>query len=161
MVQAAVDGVVDYREARLEDPHWMLRLTWLLAGLARRNHRDQCRTQLSSFRLHWTALFGADNTARLANSEISRLQEEFDDSFNLVPSPKLTAEERDKAVARTAITSWEEAYGKLDDPDTQAKTVALAKAMKALMDQTAAEYGADGVTDPRQRLQNLMYKPKA
>jgi hypothetical protein len=68
MIQAGVDGIIDFREARSQDPQWWRRCVWLMRAMERQN---EFKRLSAAFQLTLTQL----GNTRLTSDSYAKLQE--------------------------------------------------------------------------------------
>ena len=114
LVQAAVDGVVDFSQARLRDPAWWTRLRFLLNGLDQKNQRDRLQLHLANVRcLVSTERVASDDWRR----QLQHMQE-LTDKYKATYFPDLKPVTKE-AEAVELRDSWQEHFGNLNDPKVQ------------------------------------------
>ena len=138
MVQAAVEGVVDFSQTRLTNK-WLRRLDLMLQGLQKRNERQRAIVDLTT--PLWSLMIASpsgDRAYRMGADVFDRASTKLLNSYKLGPAPSdVTEHERLKTMAQQAVKDWETTYGAMNSPETKRKEAAFVKAMTALMAQTA------------------------
>jgi hypothetical protein len=137
MVQAAVEGCVDFSKAEFYDPKWQQHLLLILTGLARSNRR-QLR------RLVHERYVAIAASRRLTNEQFAEYVQGIDDTYHDIietyyPQDKELRVQHEKAAVRQDVSRWESKYGKLSDAQTQENLRKYADAMEQLRLKTAAE----------------------
>jgi hypothetical protein len=151
MVEAAVKGIVDFSQAKFFDPGWRRRIQLLINGLENLNYRRELENDQ-----HY--LLSQMSIPGLKDESFAALQKQLAatrDKLQVAYRPWSTVEGQEAAVSREAAKAtqaWESKYGKLDDPETQAK---IARTAQALRKQRAAaatgNLSDEALTDHRKR----------
>lgn len=136
-MQAAAEGLVDFSQLRFYDLKWTLRLSLLLRYLDRRNFRAQTVLDFQRYTAHTSRPLTPE-----ARQHMEELLDHYYDRFvssytPSQPEKPIVADEQQRQKVAAATASWEEAYGKLNDPATLAKIDAVVQGLEALRVQTA------------------------
>lgn len=151
MVQAAVSGAIDFREADLLDRYWWLKLRWTLNQLEDNNavevlklqHAQHCAVadytlEEQAFKYHWD---GANSTSR----EVSNL---------LFPWAK-KAKADSKSRSKELMAEWKKRYGDIRDPQVRKKFEDLADKLRA---HTARQVAKSREEDPKRAISAKLKK---
>ena len=137
MVQAAVEGIVDFSKADVYDPRWHRYLQLILGGLERRNRRamkkmayEQTLTVYASRKLKAESL--EEITQRITDLYYS-IRETY------YPTEKGKHVQLEQQAVKQDIRGWEARFGDLSSAESKAKLDAFAKAMDQLRQETAAK----------------------
>ncbi len=145
----------------------MLKLTWIVASLRKRNLRERLILDYQNPLLNTLAASASStDTQQSMREQLWLTRQQITDTYTLGQKKVVQPEDKDKRVASEAVAAWEEAHGKLSDPETQEKLKALTEGFKKLMEQTAADGGLDALdgveaTQVRQRLQQRVTDTQA
>lgn len=137
ILEAAVTGAIDFTQADLRDPNWYRRLHLILNKVG----DQQTRQYWESVQRQRTGHLIKLSLVRpgMSPDHLEQLRQFIDhplDELRQSLFPWLAdAQQSSLASRRTAYAelsaAWEEEYGKLDDPATQAKIAATVAAMRA------------------------------
>ena len=120
MVEAAVRGVVDFSQAKFFDPAWRRRVKCLLDGLQNVMYREELRLSQDYY-------LGLLHVAAQGTPDL--LRELFEglhaarDALAVAYRPWQTTESREaqrQAAGKKYQETWEQHFGKMDDPETRA-----------------------------------------
>jgi hypothetical protein len=130
MLQAAVAGVVDFSQLRLEDPNHRLRLDLLLFGLVAENNRKRL---LARAQYHLAAM----QVPNLVPEDFEKTQKASIDALTeyencLQPWLRQQRAQDEQQEVRTLEGLWEQRFGKLDDPETQRGVQETVRQMKEM-----------------------------
>lgn len=151
MVEAAVRGVVDFRQAKFFDPAWRRRVRLLLGGLRDLNYREELTIShdyyLQSMLIPDISPESFEGLQKAAG-EIRRQL-----GFLFRPWTSLESMEAQKQKEQSQLKSlWERQWGKMDDPMTIQKIARTAAAMKAQREQVQGDISPDDIAaDPKKR----------
>lgn len=137
MVQAAVEGVVDFRQAEPFDPKWHQYLRLILSGLARRNRRELRQLLFTQAVAVYTARQLKQEQIEEVGQKVSDLYHDIRETY--YPQDKDLRVQHEKQLVRKDISSWEARFGKLNEEETKQKLDEFAAAMERLRQETAAE----------------------
>lgn len=138
-MQAAAEGLIDFAQLRFYDLKWTLRLRLLLGYLDRRNFRTQTALDFQRYAAHMARPLTPEarqHVEELLDHYYARFVDSYTPSQAAEPVAAVQQQQQRQKVA-AATASWEEAYGKLNDPATLAKIDALVAGLEALRVQTA------------------------
>lgn len=118
MVQAAVEGVIDFSKARFSDYRWHRYVGQLLRGLQRRNNRELLFVQRDEL----LALVSGGNIepdrVEDFNKRLSVMY--FDIYETYYPHEHNKRQVVEQTMAQRDVDSWEEAFGDLSDKEVEA-----------------------------------------
>ena len=151
MVEAAVRGIVDFRQARFFDPAWRRRLHLMISGLQDLNRREELRKEQD----YYTGLMAVPNLEPDAWKQITATLDDVRLQLDASYRPWVTPESTEAAKARSAKkfqNMWEQKWGKLDDPETQLRIARTAAAIRKQREDNAQLISPDDITaDPKKR----------
>lgn len=137
MVQAAVDGVIDFDKAEPRNVSWQRRTNLLLLGLQQKNERElkKLRFQQAVAVFTWSRL--KHDSIDGAAEDLDKLYSDIRSSY--YPWQKHQKEDPEQAMVKQAIGSWESSWGALDAEATQAAIAATARRLDEARVQTAKD----------------------
>jgi hypothetical protein len=151
MVEAAVRGIVDFSQARIYDPAWRRRLTYLISGLQALNYREELRLSHD----YYLALLGVPALKPESFEDLKKglqaVQEKLETAFRPWHSGESEAAKK-RAEQAELRAAWERQWGKLDDPATQQRIARMAHAFQQQRQQNQSEPDPDAMlTNARAR----------
>jgi hypothetical protein len=148
LVQAAVEGVIDFREARLNDRYWWKRVNVLLKGLERRN---RFLSYDAMFRMHLALVANSGLTEESFDKEKQIVQELYYDVIGqLRPWEGVSWKERKKAEVKSLRQQYIDNFGV--DPADPAFKEWEAKQIAAML------AGDDDEETDEQRVTRLLHE---
>lgn len=137
LVQAAVEGVLDFSQAQPFDPKWHRRVQLTLNALERANDRKLKelllrRTELAVYMGNYEG-DGRKEMADRADTLYYGIEETF------YPNEQDARDDAEKSAIRSDISAWEAQFGAMDDEKTKKKLTAFAAAMEKLREDTAQQ----------------------
>jgi hypothetical protein len=135
MVQAAVEGVIDFRQAKCYDPKWHQFLRLVLDGLSRKNRRE-----LKG--LLYSQAVSVYTSRRIKAEQMDEIAQRLSDLYHdiqesLYPHEKNMRVQHERQMVKSDIRSWEARFGNMSEEDTKKKIDEFAAAMERLRHETA------------------------
>jgi len=137
MVQAAAEGIVDFRRTKAFDPKWHQYLHLILSGLARRNRRELRQLLFSQAVAVYTSRQLKAEQAEEVSQKVSDLYHDIQETY--YPQDKDLRVQHEKQLVRKDIRSWEARFGELGKEEVKKQIDDFAAAMEQLRQTTAAE----------------------
>ncbi len=124
MIQAAVEGCLDYKEVRLDDPTSNYRTQLLLAGLAHQNDRRLHELEMLN---HLAITLVANLTAESYESQRAASWKCYHDIYDSYWPPLTKA--ATTTPAQDARSAWVDEWGDPQDPAVAAQIEAVAQSI--------------------------------
>lgn len=155
--QAALHGVVDFKNSDLHDRRWQQHLMLRLSGLHAQRQAEAIRTKVDFCLADMQAHSGDEENYARAREATLDLVEAY--CTLLQPWQPKNEKRQTRAVIDRLTTAWESVFGKLSDPETQRGIRETVEGLKAM--RREKRENRERLAAARQKLLDAVLQKKA
>jgi hypothetical protein len=158
MVQAAIEGVVDFSQAEVYSTRWHRRLGLLLSGLERQNRRELRQLLFDhAVSIYTSRKLQAEQADEIAQ-KVSDLYHDIQQTY--YPQETEARVQHEKAMVKQDVRNWETRFGKLNSAEAKEKMDAFVQGMERLRQETADKMRSQAASQLGYLGQEMGIKPK-